>query len=78
MIALAEGAAWGSAAGIAATGFYTVGMMINPHIATSQVLTAGSTVRLITFASSARWSAGSPPTTATSPTGSGSPASATT
>jgi diguanylate cyclase (GGDEF)-like protein len=49
MVALAEGAAWGAAAGIAATGFYTVGMMINPHIATSQVLTAGSTLRLITY-----------------------------
>jgi diguanylate cyclase (GGDEF)-like protein len=51
MVALAEGAAWGAAAGIAATGFYTVGMVLNPHIATSQVLTAGSIVRLITYTS---------------------------
>jgi diguanylate cyclase (GGDEF)-like protein len=49
MVALAEGAAWGAAAGIAATGFYTVGMVLNPHIASSQVLTAGSTVRLVTY-----------------------------
>jgi len=51
MVALAEGAAWGAAAGITATGFYTVGIVLNPHIATSQVLTAGSTVRLITYTS---------------------------
>jgi diguanylate cyclase (GGDEF)-like protein len=51
MVALAEGAACGAAAGIAATGFYAAGMMINPHIATSQVLTAGSTLRLITYTS---------------------------
>jgi diguanylate cyclase (GGDEF)-like protein len=51
MVALAEGAALGAAAGITATGFYTVGIVLNPHIATSQVLTAGSTVRLITYTS---------------------------
>ena len=34
---------------IAATGFYTVGIMLNPHLATSQMLTAGSIVRLITY-----------------------------
>jgi diguanylate cyclase (GGDEF)-like protein len=51
MLALAEGAAWGAAAGIAATGFYTVGTVLNPHIATSEVLTAGSIVRLITYTS---------------------------
>lgn len=51
MVALAEGAVWGAAAGIAATGLYTVGMVLNPHIATSQVLTAGSTVRLVTYTS---------------------------
>jgi len=51
MVALAEGAAWGAAAGIAATGFYTVGIAINPHLASSQVMTAGSIVRLITYTS---------------------------
>jgi diguanylate cyclase (GGDEF)-like protein len=51
LVALAEGAAWGAAAGVAATGFYTVGIVINPHLASSQVLTAGSTVRLITYTS---------------------------
>ena len=49
MVALAEGAAWGAAAGIAATGFYAVGLLLNPHLATSQILTAGSIVRLITY-----------------------------
>jgi diguanylate cyclase (GGDEF)-like protein len=51
MVALAAGAAWGAAAGVAATGLYTVGMLINPHLAGSQVLTAGTTVRLITYTS---------------------------
>ena len=37
MIALAEGAAWGAAAGVAATGFYTMGIVISPNLATSQV-----------------------------------------
>jgi diguanylate cyclase (GGDEF)-like protein len=49
MVALAEGAAWGAAAGIAATGFYAVGLLLNPHLATSQILTAGSIVRLVTY-----------------------------
>jgi diguanylate cyclase (GGDEF)-like protein len=51
LIALAEGAAWGATAGVAAAGFYTVGILINPHLASSQVLTAGSIVRLITYTS---------------------------
>jgi diguanylate cyclase (GGDEF)-like protein len=51
MVALAAGAAWGAAAGVTATAFYTVGIVINPHIATSQVMTAGSIVRLITYSS---------------------------
>ena len=51
MVALAAGPAWGAAAGIAATAFYTAGIVINPHLASSQVLTAGSIVRLITYTS---------------------------
>ena len=51
LVALAEGAAWGAAAGVAATGFYTIGIVLNPHLASSQVLTAGSIVRLITYTS---------------------------
>ena len=51
MVALAEGAAWGAAAGAAATGIYAAGIVLNPNLATSQVLTAGSIVRLITYTS---------------------------
>jgi diguanylate cyclase (GGDEF)-like protein len=51
LVALSAGPAWGAAAGVAATGFYTVGIVLNPHLASSQVLTAGSTVRLITYTS---------------------------
>ena len=51
LVALAAGPAWGAAAGVAATGFYTAGIIINPHLASSQVLTAGSIVRLITYTS---------------------------
>jgi diguanylate cyclase (GGDEF)-like protein len=51
MIALASGPAWGLAAGIAATGFYTLGIVVNPHLALSQVLTASTSIRLVTFAS---------------------------
>src|SRR3954462_8450868 len=51
LIALAEGAAWGATTGGASAGFYTGGILINPHLASSQVLTAGSIVRLITYTS---------------------------
>lgn len=49
MVALANGAVWGAAAGLAATGLYTIGIVINPHLASSQVLTGGSIIRLITL-----------------------------
>lgn len=49
MVALASGAVWGAAAGLAATGLYTIGIVINPHLASSQVLTGGSIIRLITL-----------------------------
>src|SRR2546430_12523261 len=49
MIALAAGPLWGIAAGIVATGFYTLGILINPHIPVSDVLTAGSSIRFVTF-----------------------------
>jgi diguanylate cyclase (GGDEF)-like protein len=49
MVALASGAAWGVAAGLAATGLYTIGIVINPHFASSQVLTSGSIIRLVTL-----------------------------
>jgi diguanylate cyclase (GGDEF)-like protein len=50
MVALASGPLWGAAAGVAATGFYTVGILINPHLP-SQVLTGGSIVRFVTYTS---------------------------
>jgi diguanylate cyclase (GGDEF)-like protein len=49
MVALANGALWGAAAGLAATGLYTLGIVINPHLASSQVLTGGSIIRLVTL-----------------------------
>ena len=51
MVALASGPLWGAGAGVAATGFYTVGILINPHLPPSEVLTAGSTVRFVTYTS---------------------------
>jgi len=51
MVALASGALWGAAAGLAATGLYTLGIVINPHLASSQVLTGGSIIRLVTLTS---------------------------
>jgi diguanylate cyclase (GGDEF)-like protein len=49
MVALASGALWGAAAGLAATGLYSLGIIINPHLASSQVLTGGSIIRLVTL-----------------------------
>ncbi len=49
MVALSSGPLWGAAAGVAATGFYTLGILINPHLPPSEVLTASSTIRFVTF-----------------------------
>jgi diguanylate cyclase (GGDEF)-like protein len=49
MVALANGPLWGAAAGLAGTGFYTLGILINPHLPPSEVLTAGSTIRFVTY-----------------------------
>jgi diguanylate cyclase (GGDEF)-like protein len=51
MIALASGPLWGIAAGVAATGFCTLGIAVNPHLTPTQVGTASTSIRLITFAS---------------------------
>jgi diguanylate cyclase (GGDEF)-like protein len=51
MVALASGALWGAAAGLLATGLYSLGIVINPHLASSQVLTGGSIIRLVTLTS---------------------------
>ena len=49
MIALASGPVWGMLAGIAATGCYTLGIVINPHLPASDVLTASTSIRFVTF-----------------------------
>jgi diguanylate cyclase (GGDEF)-like protein len=49
MVALALGPRWGAAAGAAATGFYTLGIVLNPHLPTTDVLTAGTTIRFLAF-----------------------------
>jgi diguanylate cyclase (GGDEF)-like protein len=49
MVALANGPLWGATAGMAATGFYTLGIVLNPHLPTPDVLTAGSTIRFVTY-----------------------------
>lgn len=49
MIALASGPYWGVAAGVVATGFYTLGILINPHIPVAEILTTGTSIRFVTF-----------------------------
>jgi len=49
MIALASGPVWGVLAGMAATGCYTLGIVINPHLPASDVLTASTSIRFVTF-----------------------------
>ena len=51
MVALASGALWGAAAGLLATGLYSLGIVINPYLASSQVLTGGTIIRLVTLTS---------------------------
>jgi diguanylate cyclase (GGDEF)-like protein len=49
LIALANGPVWGASAGLGATGLYTLGIVINPRLPTYDVLTASSTIRLVTY-----------------------------
>ena len=49
MIALASGPVWGTLAGMTATGCYTLGIVINPHLPVSDVLTASTSIRFVTF-----------------------------
>jgi diguanylate cyclase (GGDEF)-like protein len=49
MVALANGPLWGAAAGAAGTGFYTLGILVNPNLPPSEVLTAGSSIRFVTY-----------------------------
>jgi diguanylate cyclase (GGDEF)-like protein len=49
LVALANGPVWGAAAGLGATAFYTLGIVLNPRLPTYDVLTASSTIRLFTY-----------------------------
>src|SRR6266487_2000670 len=49
MIALACGPAWGALAGAAATACYALGVIINPHLPPQELLTASSSIRLLTY-----------------------------
>jgi diguanylate cyclase (GGDEF)-like protein len=49
LIALANGPAWGAGAGIASTGLYALGVVINPRLPTYDVLTASTTIRFVTY-----------------------------
>jgi diguanylate cyclase (GGDEF)-like protein len=49
MVALAMGPAWGAAAGFTATGFYTLGIVLNPHLPRSDVLTGSMTIHFLTY-----------------------------
>jgi diguanylate cyclase (GGDEF)-like protein len=49
MVALSLGSRWGAAAGIAATGFYTLGIVLNPHFSSTDVITAGTAIRCLTY-----------------------------
>ena len=51
MIALASGPAWGALAAMCATGCYTLGIVLNPHLPSSDVLTASTSIRFTTFTS---------------------------
>ena len=49
LIALVLGPRWGAAAGVAASGFYTLGIVLNPNLPPTDVLTTGTTIRFITY-----------------------------
>src|SRR5207247_2741400 len=49
MVALASGPAWGAAAGAAAAGCYALGVFINPNLPPQELLTASSSIRLVTY-----------------------------
>jgi diguanylate cyclase (GGDEF)-like protein len=49
MIALASGPYWGVVAGMAATGCYTLGIILNPHLPSSDVLRSSTSIRFVTF-----------------------------
>ncbi|HYZ19833.1 MAG TPA: GGDEF domain-containing protein [Gaiellaceae bacterium] len=51
LLALLSGPALGALGGLAATAFYVVGILLNPHIPPTDVLTVSTTIRGVTFVS---------------------------
>jgi diguanylate cyclase (GGDEF)-like protein len=49
LVALASGPTWGAGAGIASTGLYALGVVLNPRLPTYDVLTASTSIRLFTY-----------------------------
>jgi diguanylate cyclase (GGDEF)-like protein len=49
LAALAGGASMGALAGLVATGLYVSGVMINPHVPSHELLTAGTITRGVTY-----------------------------
>jgi GGDEF domain-containing protein len=49
LAALATGRGLGALAGVGATGLYATGVLLNPAIASSEVLSASTAIRLVTF-----------------------------
>ena len=49
LAALATGPGLGALAGVGATGLYATGVLLNPAIASSEVLSASTAIRLVTF-----------------------------
>lgn len=51
LTAMATGPRLGAAAGIAATGLYVTGIVVNSHLPSREVLTGSTAIRLVTFVS---------------------------
>jgi diguanylate cyclase (GGDEF)-like protein len=49
LMALATGPFWGGAAGLAATLLFSAGVVVNSHLPSSDVLTTGTVIRLVTY-----------------------------
>jgi diguanylate cyclase (GGDEF)-like protein len=49
LLALASGPVLGAVGGLVAAGFYVVGILLNPHIPPTDVLTLSTTIRGVTF-----------------------------
>jgi diguanylate cyclase (GGDEF)-like protein len=49
LLALAAGPVWGALAGLAAAALYTTGILLNPDLPSTEALTAGAAIRLVTY-----------------------------